>query len=101
MSPDSQQSQLARTQQRVEDLAQVVGQFGDMLVAQVRQEERLEGALVRIKELEDDAEDDRRAREKDRDDRRKFALTFAVSVAGVLIAFLGLVFVVLTFAAGQ
>ena len=43
---------------------------------------------------------DRKARAKDREDRRKFALTFAVSVAGLLIAFFGLVFVVLTFAAG-
>lgn len=100
MSPESQQSQIARLQQRVEDLAAVVGQFGQMLVTQVRQEEQLKNALVRVKELESDAEDDRKARAKDREDRRKFALTFAVSVAGLLIAFFGLVFVVLTFAAG-
>lgn len=101
MSPDSQQSQLAALKQRVSDLADVVSRFGEMLVEQVRHDERLKSAEARIKDLEDDAESDRKAREKDREDRRKFALTFAVSVAGLLIAFVGLVFVVLTFAGGH
>lgn len=92
---------MARVHQRVEDLAEVVGRFGGMLTDQVRQGERLESALTRIKELEDDAEEDRKQRAKDRADRTKFALTFAVSVIGLLITFVGLVFVILTFAGGH
>lgn len=101
MTPDSTESRLARVHQRVEDLAEVVGRFGGMLTDQVRQGERLESALTRIKELEDDAEEDRKQRAKDRADRTKFALTFAVSVIGLLITFVGLVFVILTFAGGH
>jgi hypothetical protein len=101
VSPDSQESRLAALKQQVADLADVVARFGPMLVDQVRQGERLEAALVRIRELEDDAEEDRKQRAKDRADRTKFALTFAVSVIGLLITFVGLVFVILTFAGGN
>lgn len=99
--PDSQESRLAALKQRVEDLADVVSRFGQMLMDQVRMDEQLKNALVRIQELEDDAEQDRKDRAKDRADRTKFALTFAVSVIGLLITFVGLVFVILTFAGGR
>lgn len=55
-------------------------------------------AKASVESLREDFDEERKAAVKDREDRRRFNLTLAISLAGTFVAFAGLVFVILTFA---